>query len=258
MLGRERTEQADFDKADLLTVGVEIVDDFFGHVADRAHGDDDAVSVRCAVVVEQLIVGAQLFIDLVHVLFNNSGQSIIKLVAGFAVLEENIAVFVAAAHGGVLRIERAACGRPATASMSHMSFRSSKSQTAIFCSSWLVRKPSKKLRKGTLPLTERPGERQELRSMTSCTLPSHSMAKPVWRQAHDVGVVAEDVEGVGRNSTRRNVEDGGQLLSGNLVHVGNHEQQALRGGIGGRHGACCAASRERRRPRRPRTASRRP
>ena len=54
LVGAERTVQADLDKADLLTVGVQVVDDFLGHVADGAHGDDDAVSIGSAVVVEQL------------------------------------------------------------------------------------------------------------------------------------------------------------------------------------------------------------
>ena len=52
--------QADLDEADLLAVGVQVVDDFLGHVADGAHGDDDAVGVRGAVVVEELVVGAEL------------------------------------------------------------------------------------------------------------------------------------------------------------------------------------------------------
>ena len=48
--------QTDLDEAHLLAVGVEVVDDFLGHVADGAHGDDNAVGVGGAVVVEQLIV----------------------------------------------------------------------------------------------------------------------------------------------------------------------------------------------------------
>ena len=82
--------------------------------------------------------------------------------------------------------------------------------------------------------------------MTSCTLPSASMAKPVWRQAitsewskaglaagHHVGVVAEDVQGLGGHGTGGHMEDAGQQLAGDLVHVGDHQQQALGGGIGG-------------------------
>src|SRR5699024_4608489 len=62
LVGTERTIQTDLHQTHLLAVSVEVVDDFLGHVADGAHGDDDAVSVGSAVVVEQLIVGAQLLV----------------------------------------------------------------------------------------------------------------------------------------------------------------------------------------------------
>ena len=53
---------------------------------------------------------------------------------------------------------------------------------ATFWISWEVRKPSKKLMKGTRPSMAARWA-TAARSMTSCTLPSASMAKPVWRQA---------------------------------------------------------------------------
>ena len=51
---------------------------------------------------------------------------------------------------------------------------------------------------------------------------------------HDVGVVAEDVQRVGRNGTGGDVEHAGELLSRDLVHIRDHQQQALRGRVGGR------------------------
>ncbi len=50
---------------------------------------------------------------------------------------------------------------------------------------------------------------------------------------HDVAVITEDVQGLGSNGTCGNVEHAGQLLSRDLVHVGDHQQQALRSGVGG-------------------------
>ena len=47
---------------------------------------------------------------------------------------------------------------------------------------------------------------------------------------HDIAVVAEDTERVRGKGAGRYVEHAGQQLAGNLVHVGNHQQQALRGG----------------------------
>ena len=54
--------------------------------------------------------------------------------------------------------------------------------------------------------------------------------------AHDIGMIAEDVERVARERTCAYVEDARQLLAGDFVHVGNHEEQALRRGVGGREG----------------------
>ena len=50
---------------------------------------------------------------------------------------------------------------------------------------------------------------------------------------HDVLMVTEDGQGVGSEGTSRNMEDAGEKFASDLVHVGDHEQQALRGGEGG-------------------------
>ena len=54
---------------------------------------------------------------------------------------------------------------------------------------------------------------------------------------HDVGMVAEDRQRVGRKGARRHVEDGRRQFAGNLEHVGDHQHQALRGREGGGEGA---------------------
>ena len=85
-------------------MGVEVVDDLLSNIADGAHGDDDTVSVRSAVVVEELIVRSELLIYLVHVLLDNVRKRLIELVAGLAVLEECISVLVGTAHVRMLRV----------------------------------------------------------------------------------------------------------------------------------------------------------
>ena len=50
---------------------------------------------------------------------------------------------------------------------------------------------------------------------------------------HDVRVVAEDRQRVGGDGARRDVDDGRGELAGDLEHVRDHQQQALRRGEGG-------------------------
>ena len=87
-------EQSYLYKTDLLALSGEVVDDFFCNVADGAHCNDYAVGIGSAVVVKQLVVGAELFVDLAHVLLNDLGDSVVVLVGGLTVLEEDISVLV--------------------------------------------------------------------------------------------------------------------------------------------------------------------
>ncbi len=47
---------------------------------------------------------------------------------------------------------------------------------------------------------------------------------------HDVRVVAEDGQRMRRDGTRGNMENRRRQFAGNLEHVRDHEEQALRGG----------------------------
>ena len=66
------------------------------------------LSVGCAVVVEGLVVGADLLIDLVHVFHYDLGNRVIVGVAGFSCLEEDIVVLSGTSGDRVLRVQGAA------------------------------------------------------------------------------------------------------------------------------------------------------
>lgn len=46
-------------------------------------------------------------------------------------------------------------------------------------------------------------------------------------------MIAKDVQGVGSDATRGDVEDARELLARDLVHVRDHQEQALRSRVGG-------------------------
>ena len=54
---------------------------------------------------------------------------------------------------------------------------------------------------------------------------------------HHILVVAVNGQGMGRDGACSNMEDRAGQFAGDLVHVGDHQQQALGGGEGGGEGA---------------------
>ena len=231
LLGREGAEQTDLHQTDLLAVGVQVVDDLLGHVADGAHGHDHAVSVGCAVVVEQLIVGAQLGVDLLHALLHHGGQSLIVLVAGLAVLEEDITVLVRAAHMGMLGVQSM------TAELGHGVHVAHVLQILVIPHGDLLdlvggTEAVKEVDKGNLALQRsQMGHGAQVHDLLHVALAQHGKAGLT--AGHHVGVVAEDVQRLGGHGTGGDVEHAGQLLRRDLVHVGDHQQQTLGRGVGG-------------------------
>lgn len=57
--------------------------------------------------------------------------------------------------------------------------------------------------------------------------------------SHHVGVVTENVESVACNASCGYVEHAGEQFARNLVHVGDHKEQALARGEGAGQCACC-------------------
>ena len=91
--------------------------------------------------------------------------------------------------------------------------------SSTFWTSWEVRKPSKKCTKGILYGS------------------GGKHCEAGLAAAHNIAVVAKDGKGMVREGTGGYVEYSGKLLAGDLVHVGDHQQQALGSGEGGGQGA---------------------
>ena len=97
----------DIEDAYLFAVGVQCISHVLADIGDGADGDDDAVRIRCAVVVEEVVASAGDFADFVHVVLDNVRQRIVEGVGCFAVLEVDIRVFCSAADDRMVRIEGA-------------------------------------------------------------------------------------------------------------------------------------------------------
>ena len=89
-----------------------------------------------------------------------------------------------------------------------------------------VRKPSKKCTNGTRDSSVAICA-IAARSWASCTEADASCAKPVAAHGHHVLVVAEDRQRMRGERPRRHMEDRWRQFAGDLVHVRDHQQQAL-------------------------------
>ena len=225
------TEQSYLDKADLLTLSGEVVDNFLSNVTDGAHGNDDAICVGSAVIVKQLVVGAELFVNLAHVLLDDLGDSVVVFVGGLTVLEEDISVFVGAAHGGVLRIESSLAEGADGVHVAHVL------EVLIVPDSDLLdlvrgAEAVKEVEEGYAALDScKVSNGSEIHDLLNVALAEHGKAGLA--AGHDVGVVAEDAEGMGSQSAGGDMEDAGEQLACDLVHVGDHQQKTLRSSVGG-------------------------
>ena len=86
--------------------------------------------------------------------------------------------------------------------------------------------------KGTLALDGgQMGHGSQIHDLLRVVLAEHGEAGLT--AGHDVGMIAEDVQRVGGDGTGGHVEHAGQQLAGDLVHVRDHQQQALRRRVGG-------------------------
>ena len=234
--GHPGTVQTDLDDTDLLAACVQVVDDFVSNVADGAHSHDHTVSIGCAVVVEQIVVGAQLCVDLGHVLFNNSRQSVVNAVACLTMLEEHVAVLVGAAHLGVLGVQSLLAELLDSLHVAHFL------QVGVIPLLDLLvlmrgTEAVEEVQEGNLALDGcQMGDRGQIHDFLHAALDQH--CKTGLAACHDVAVITEDVQRLGSNGTCGNIEHAGQLLSSDLVHIGDHQQQALRSGEGGGDSTC--------------------
>ena len=232
MFDGKRPEQVDVDQADFFTAGVQIVDRLPDDVTGRAHGDNDPFRVGGAIVVEQLIIASGKSVDLAHGFFDDVGQLQVKLVHRFAGLEINIRILRRPASHGVVRIQGPRAKRrdrlPVQQTRQFLVFQH-------FNLLGLVRSPE--------PVEEmqernpaRDGRQMRDRRQIHALLDiaRGQEGKPGLPRGHDILVVAKDAEGIGGQRPRAYVENGGQQFAGDFVHVGDHQQKSLRGGVGSR------------------------
>ena len=231
----EGTEQMDLNEADLLAALHQIINNLQQGLADGAHSHHNALSIGSTVVVEQLIVAASDLVDLAHVLLDNGGQRIIGAVAGLAGLEESIGILQGVAQSGMLGAQGMILEALNSVPIQHLAQILIVQNLDLLN---LVRGPEaiEEMLEGDGALDGgQVGNGSHIHSLLHA---GRSQLCPAGLAAgHNVGMITEDGQRVGCHGTGRDVHNAGQLRTGDTVHGRDHQQQALRSGVGAGQGA---------------------
>ena len=231
VLAGEGAEQVHLQEAHLLALGVQMVDDLLGTAAHGAHGDDDALGVGCAVVVEQVVLPTGQLADLRHVALHDVGQLGIGGVVGLAQLEVDVGVIYQRTHTGILRIQGVGAEggqRVAIHQLGVLVVAQHVDLLDLVAGTEAIEEVQE--RDTRLDGTQMRHSRQICRLLDAA---AGQQGEARLTAVHHVGVVAEDGEGVGTHGAGRHVQHAGQTLAGDAVQGGDHQHQALRGGEAG-------------------------
>ena len=235
MLDRERAIEADFEEADFFAAGGESLDGFVGGFGAGAHHDDDALGVGSADVIEKMIGAADDLGELVHGGLDFVGGGVVDGIDGLAHLEEDVGILRGAAKNGMI-------GRESALAMLEDAIHIDHGAEIVVVEDFdlvdLVRgaEAVEEMEEGDAGF-ERGGmgDEGEVHRLLHGIRGEHGVAGGA--AEHDIAVVAEDGERVRGDGAGGDVEGGGRQLAGDLIHVGDHEQQALRSGEGGGQGS---------------------
>ena len=225
VLQGERTVQMDSQETHLFAVGIQVIHGFFRSFGEGPHRYDHAVSVRSAIVDERMVFTAGQFGDLLHVSFHDVRNGFVVFVYDLLLLEIYIAVFQGAFNGRMVRI---------------------RSSVAEFFDCFLIGHGKEILvvigfdllyfMRGAESVKEVQERHAALDGGKVCHSGQvHRLLDAAFSQhgkaglpaGHDVALVTEDTEGIGAQGAGCHVEDTRQQFAGNLVHIRDHQQQAL-------------------------------
>ncbi len=231
LVGCERPVKTDLQNAELLALLVEVVDRFFRNVCAAAHDDEDVLGIGCADVIEEVIMAAGQLADLLHVILNDLGDLRIVDVRGFAALEVDIRVLRGTGLMRMLGVQRAVAESldgVHIEELAHVFILDLLDLLDLVGGAEAV----EEMNEGNAGLDRgQMGHESEVHDFLDGSGGEHR--ETGLAAAHNVAVVAEDRKGMSGESAGGNVENAGKELTGDLVHIGDHQKKTLGSGKGG-------------------------
>ena len=222
----ERAVEADLDDPHLLAAGDHPLHGLVRRLGARAHQDDDPLGLRVPHVIEEAVGASGPLREAVHLLLDDPGAGRVPAVAGLAGLEERVGVLRRAAEdrtvgrkgpplvrGDRLGIEKGA----------KILVRELLDLGDLVGGPEAVEEVEE--RDARLQGRHLPDGGEVVRLLNGVRAEHGEAGLPA---GHDVRVVPEDREGVRGDGAGRHVHAVGGQLPRDLVHVGDHQEEALR------------------------------
>ncbi len=232
LVGGEGAVQVDIQQSDLFTLGGQVVDGLLGRLGGAAHQHHHALGIGRTIIIKQPVLPARQLADCGHVVLHRIGNRRNLLVARLAALEEDVGVHGRAAGGGMLGVQRVAAEG---AQRIHIHQRAQ--ILVVECLDLL----------NLVAGAEAVEEMQERHTAVDGTQVCHraqvhdllrgggcQQRKAGAAHAHHIAVVAEDGQRVGGQGAGGDMEHARQHFARDFIHIGDHQQQALRRGVGRR------------------------
>ena len=221
----ERTIQTYLNHTELVALFRLSINDFFHCFTSGAHENDDVFCVRITIVIKEMIRTTGLLRNLRHVLFNDGNNVFIVMVGGFQVLEENIRRLGGAHRLRTIRIHRTIAKR-LNGFMIHHFFQIFKVPNRNFIDFMRRTEAIKEMDK-----RQRSFNCGQMRNSAQIHYFLYGAGTKEGKAGHarrvDIRVIAVDRQCVAGDGTCGNMKYAWQILTGNFVHVRNHQQQAL-------------------------------
>ena len=227
VLDGEGAVESHLDHAHLLSPGHHMLDGLVRGLRARAHDDDDPFGIGSAHVVEEVVLAAGMGGNLVHGFLDDARNGQIVLVDGLPALEIDVGVLAGTTDGGPVGTHGTLVVPQYLLLVHHVPDGLVVDEFQLL---HLVRGPETveevdeghpRLQGGHAPhqgqivsLLHRAGAKE---------------GKTGLAHSHDVLMVAEDAEGLSGQRAGAHMPAGGRQLTGDLVHVGDHEHEPLAG-----------------------------
>jgi len=227
MLGRKRKIEPHLHQAHALAQPVQIPDRFIDHVATGCHGDNHPIRLRIAHVIKEIVGPPYHFSHPFHLLLHNVGDAGVVRIGALPVLKKDIRVLGRPPHLRILGVHA-----PGLEFLDGIPVHQGGHVFVIDHFDLLDfiggPEPVEKMDKREAgPNTGQVGHQGQVHDLLGGG--RSQKRKPGLANGVDVRVVPEDGEGVARHRAGGDMEHAGHDLAGDLVHIGNHQQEPLRG-----------------------------